>query len=239
MSSLPHDPAGNELLASLPESEREHIASQSEVVALGFGEVLAQAGTVLPRVYFPLDSYISLISPADGHPCLEVGLVGNEGMVGASLMLEVNRTPNQAVVQGAGEALSLASDRFRNAVEHGGALERVLKHYLYVTLAQLGQTAACTHYHRLEARLARWLLMTHDRAHDDTFTVTHEFLGYILGVRRAGITEAANEFQSRGLIRYKRGQVTVVDRSALEATACNCYFVDCETYRQVLGRAEP
>lgn len=235
LSSSPPGPTANRLLAGLPQNVRQRLAAQSETVSLSLGEVLAQPGEALAWVYFPLDSYISLITSADGRPCLEVGLAGTEGMLGASFVLDVNRTPTQAVVQGAGPALRLSSEIFREELAASSELQGMLKHYLYVVIAQLGQTAACTRYHRVEARLARWLLMTHDRVHEDTFTITHEFLGYILGVRRAGISEAANEFQSRALISYKRGEVTVLDRQGLERTACDCYFADRETYRQILS----
>lgn len=235
MSPTPSSPAANQLLAGLPEDERQQLLARTETVSVSLGDVLAEPGEALTWVYFPLDSYISLITPVDGRPGLEVGLVGDEGMLGASLMLDVNRSPVRAVVQGAGPALRMDADAFLDELALAGEFQRVLKHYLYVVIAQLGQTAACTHYHRVEARLARWLLMTHDRAHSDTFTITHEFLSFILGVRRAGITEAANEFQSRALISYRRGQVTVLDRQGLEANACNCYFDDRATYRIAQG----
>lgn len=234
MSTAAPGPAANRLLANLPDHERQHLLTRADTVTLSFGEVLAQAGEPLAYVYFPTASFISMITVADGRPRLEVGLAGDEGMLGASLMLEVDRSPTQAVVQGEGEALRMSTQVFRHELNASPELQQVLKHYLYVQIAQLGQTAACTRYHRLEARLARWLLMTRDRAHSDTFLITHEFLAYMLGVRRVGITEAANEFQNRGLIRYHRGHLAILDREGLEAAACGCYAADCATYRETM-----
>jgi Crp-like helix-turn-helix domain len=170
-----------------------------------------------------------------GRAGLEVGLVGAEGVLGIPVMLGVNVWPLRGVVLGAGPAWRMETAPFRRQLEHSGALRRHLQRYLYATLRQLAQSAACARFHVVEERLARWLLMMHDRAHARAFDITQEFLASMLGVRRVGVTEAASLLQRRKLIAYRRGHIAVLDRPGLEAAACGCYEAEKAMYAQMLG----
>ncbi len=235
MTVINSTPGANRLLTILPHKDRQLFVAACTPVELVLGEILAEPGEHTPHVYFPMTSFISLVIPIDSHSSLEVGLIGDEGMLGTSLILGVEVSPLRALVQGAGSALRMDTAVFMLELEHNPDLQRVLKLYHYVVMCQLAQTAACTHFHVVEARLARWLLMTHDRAHSDTFHITHEFLAYMLGVRRVGVTRAATSLQNQKIIHYRRGEITVLDRSALEAASCDCYAADIVSYERMLG----
>lgn len=231
---MPSNPpaAANLLLAAMPQRNRQHFLAACETVMLVPSEILADAGERIRHVYFPTTGLISLVAPVDGRARLEVGLIGNEGMLGTSLLLGVEVAPLHALVQGGGAALRIATASFLQQQAQSLALQRILKRYLHVVMQQFAQTAACSHFHLVEARLARWLLMTQDRVHSEQLHVTHEFLAYMLGVRRVGITRAATALQERQLIRYHRGEVTILDRAGLEAASCSCYAADKATYAQ-------
>ena len=232
-------PPANRLIAGLPPKDQGHFKGDCEWVELAFAQVLARPGERIGAVYFPVNSVISLMTPVGERASLEVGLVGSEGMLGTPLMLGVDVSPWHAVVQGSGAALRLTTPRFRRQLAASPALLQELKRYLFVLMDQLGQVALCTRFHLVEARLARWLLMTQDRAGSDGFRVTHELLAGALGVRRVGITKAAGSLQKNRLISYSRGSVTILDRRGLEAASCPCYAIDKATYARVMGTTEP
>jgi CRP-like cAMP-binding protein len=225
----------NRLLAALPRKEKDRILEDAGIIELRFAEILCERGDRVDHVYFPIDGFISMVTPLDDDVALEVGLVGNEGMVGIALVLGVEVSPLRALVQGAGRALRMDAGAFRNALDQCPGLQQGLHRYAYVLMSQLAQTAACTRFHLVEARLARWLLMTQDRAHADVFHITHQFLGYMLGVRRVGITKAATSLQKRELIHYSRGDITVLDRAGLKQASCQCYLADRNVYEKYLG----
>jgi CRP-like cAMP-binding protein len=228
-------PVENRLLASLPAKEREHFVAECESVELGFSEVLYQAGQRIDYVYFPINSFVSLIGSIEGEASLEVGMVGNEGMVGVPLVLDVSVSPLLALVQGVGDALRMSATKFRRFLAQSSALQHALKRYVHVLMSQFAQAASCVRQHVLEARLARWMLMSQDRAHSNQFYLTHAFLAQMLGVRRVGVTTAAKSLQTKKLIYYRRGEITILNRRGLEAVSCSCYRADRETYAEVFG----
>ena len=234
MPSVEHAPMGNRLLAALPRKDREHLLAGCEQVELVFGTILGEPGDIIRHVYFPTDSFISLVAPIDGRSSLEVALVGSEGMYGIPLVLGVDVSSLHVVVQGSGPAWRMGAERFHSELKCSVALQQELNLYMYVLMSQLAQTAACTHFHVVEERLARWLLMTRDRAHSEEFHITHEFLSHMLGVRRVGVTKAAGLLQKKKLISYSRGNVRIHDINGLEAASCKCYRADKETYDRIL-----
>jgi CRP-like cAMP-binding protein len=220
----------NHLIEMLPRAGRRTLLASCEPVELVLSDKLCLTGEATRYAYFPVDAIISLVTAIDGKPVLEVGMVGREGMVGAELVLGVPTVPLHAVVQGSGTAWRVPRLAFRRELAASPALRLCLNRYLYVLMAQLGSSAGCLRFHLIGPRLARWLLMTQDRAHADNFHVTHEFLAYMLGVRRVGITAAAGLLQRAGLIEYRRGELIVRSRRGLEAAACGCYAADQRSY---------
>lgn len=230
MATLTRSSSGNLLLGMLPPADFQQLTGGHAPVDLRFADTLIEPGQRIRHVYFPVDSFVSLITPGEGRAQLEIGLVGNEGMLGVPLLLGVNVSPLRALVQGAGRAWRLDATTFMRQVQSSASVQGTFNRYLYVFIAQLMQTASCAMFHPVVARLARWLLMTRDRAHSNQFHVTHEFLAYMLGVRRVGVTSAAIALQRRKLIRYSRGDITVLDVGGLEAAACGCYEIDKKIY---------
>ncbi len=223
----------NHLIESLTRKDRLSLLQACVTVELVLSEVLHEAGAPTRHVYFPIDGFVSLVRPVDAHLGVEVGMVGREGMVGAQLVLEGSISPVRALVQGQGSARRMEAKSFCAALARSTSLQRTFLRYLYVVMEQLTTSAACLRFHLISGRLARWLLMSHDRAHADSFRVTHEFLAYMLGVRRVGVTAAAGSLQRNGLIEYRRGMVTVLDRPGLENAACSCYRIDRKAYAAV------
>ena len=218
--------AGNRLLALLPADDAAWLAPRLTRVTLALGDRFAVAGRPLAHVYFPESAIASVIAEMHDGASVEVGTVGDEGMVGLSAFFDAGATSSEIVCQIPGTALRLAASDLAQAADERPALRRLLHRYADAYLAQVSQTAACNRLHELERRCARWLLMTHDRVRQaDRFPLTQEFLAVMLGVRRAGVTVAAGHLQSAGLIRYHRGGVQVLDRDGLEAASCECYRV--------------
>jgi CRP-like cAMP-binding protein len=230
-------PAENQLIALLPRRDRASLLAACEAVELERGTVLCSPGETTRHVYFPGDCVIALVTAVAGEPGLEVGMVGREGMLGAQLALGVIANPLYALVQGAGTARRVAPAPFHRELSSSKALQASLNRYVYVLMSQLAIAAACTRFHNVEPRLARWLLRTQDRMRSDSLHLTHEFLAQMLGVRRVGITGAASDLQRQGLIRYRRGDITVLDRAGLEAAACSCYAADRRAYDATVGAA--
>jgi CRP-like cAMP-binding protein len=224
----------NRLIEALPRKDLQHFLAGCQQVELTFADILCEPNDPIRHVYFPTDSCISLVNPVDSHASMEVALVGNEGMHGIALVLGVDVSPLHALVQGEGSALRMNVAPFRRELQYSPALHRVLNRYIYVRMSQIAQMAACTRFHVVEERLARWLLMTHDRSHSDELHITQEFLGLMLGVRRVGITKAAGALQTRKLIAYSRGIIKVLDRRGLEAASCGCYRADKTTYDRIM-----
>lgn len=216
----------NTLLASLPRKVYQDLLPGLAPTAFGFGEILYEPGRPMRQVYFPQTCVVSLLVIVDGQAALEVALAGREGMVGVPLALGVDRSPLRALVQAEGTALQMSRARFRAAVEMHAPLRRAVDAYAGSLMGQIGQTAACNRFHQVNARLARWLLMTRDRRECGEFRVTQEFLSGMLGVRRVGVTEAASAFQHQRLIEYSRGVITILDHEGLEAACCPCYGAD-------------
>lgn len=224
----------NHLIERLPRQDRLNLLAVCDQVQLVRAEVLSEPGKPTAQIYFPVRSAISLMARVDGRPGMEVAMVGIEGMLGAHLALGVTTAPLHAIVQDPGAAWRVDPTAFRKELAHSEALQHGIQRYLYVLMSQLAASAACLHFHLVGPRLACWLLMSQDRAHSDHFHVTHEFLASMLGVRRVGITTAAGVLQRSGLIAYRRGELTVLDRSGLEAAACSCYATARQAYAKLM-----
>lgn len=218
-------PGANMLLEALPSADMSRLANALELVQVEVGDVLSEPGAPIRHIYFPNDCLISLLGVAEGRMTLEVGLVGREGMLGATAALGHDVSQVRAIVQRAGSARRMEAVRFRTEFARNPALQRVLYRYTDNLLAQAIQIAVCSRFHVLEARLARSLLVTRDRVQSDKFHLTHEFLAHALGVRRVGVTKAASALQQQGLIIYSRGNIEILDVPGLAAASCKCYEI--------------
>jgi CRP-like cAMP-binding protein len=230
------NPIANSLLAALPCKDYQRVLARLEPVTLTFGEVLYEPGKPIRHVYFPSDSLVSLLTLVKGHMALEIGLVGREGMLGIPVALGINDSLVRALVLGSGVALRMKSAHFRSELRRSGPLHRELNRYIHERIIQITQTAACNRFHQVEARLARWLLMTRDRVRSDQFRLTQELLGNMLGVLRVAVTKAAGDLQRRELIRYRRGEISILDGQGLETAACRCYQVVKNAHDRAPGR---
>jgi CRP-like cAMP-binding protein len=229
------DPCDNALISGLGPKARRSLLALGETAQLTLSQVLSEAGGPIRHVYFPVEGFISLVAVVKDSPGIEVGMIGAEGMLGASLALGVSTHPVGAVVQGAGAAWRIPAAAFRAELLRSAPLRRAVSRYLYVLLCQQASSAVCLRFHLIGPRLARWLLMSQDRAHSTSFHITQEFLAYMMGVRREGVTQAAGALQRQGLIAYRRGEMQILDRVGLEAAACECYSEERAIYAAILG----
>jgi CRP-like cAMP-binding protein len=218
-------PIRNHLLAALPGEEYGRLLPHLESVALPFMEVLYVGGETIEHVYFPDDGLISLLVVMDDEKVREIGVIGNEGMLGTAVALGMMTTTTRALIQLPGSAMRMKAGALREELKRGGALPHVLRRYAQALFTQVSQSTACVSSHAVDKRLSRWLLMTHDHAPGNEFEMKHEFMAMMLGVTRSVVTRAAGRLQKEEMISYTRGQVTVLDRHRLEASACECYGV--------------
>src|ERR1700730_4007863 len=220
----------NRLLGALPRKEYQNLLPILEPVNLTFGEILYESQTQIRHVYFPNDCFVSMLTTVDTGRAAEVGLIGSEGMIGVPMALGVAVTPFRAVVQGEGSAMRMTTVNFRRNFSTSAALKREVFLFTHLLMIQIAQTAACNRFHLMTQRMARWMLMTHDRVHSNEFRITQEFLALMLGVRRVGVSVAMSALRERKLITYRRGTIAILDQPGLVAAACGCYKTVKDTY---------
>jgi CRP-like cAMP-binding protein len=220
-----HDPQQNHLLAALSDTERERIYPQLKLVPMPLGQVLYEPGDVLRHVYFPTDSIVSLLYVLADGASAEISVVGNEGIIGIALFMGGETTPSRAIVQSAGYAYQLIGQQLKDEFHRNGEVQLLLLRYTQALITQMAQTAVCNRHHSVDQQLCRWLLLSLDRLSSNQLTMTQELIANMLGVRREGVTEAAGKLHKLGVIRYARGQITVLDRPKLEQLCCECYAV--------------
>ena len=229
----------NQLIAGLPENESQRLFQLSEPVELTFGNILCEVQTPLQYAYFPLSGLISLVTASSDHQPLGVAMIGNEGVLGATLALGVATPRQRGVVHGSGAALRITASHLSRLLCDSPGLQSALKLYSYVLMGQLQQTASCNSFHEVEMRLARWLLMACDRASLEPLPLTHQFLADLLGVRRSAVTIAAGKLQRKKLIGYSRGQIRILTREGLEAASCECYGIQIRDHALQFTGQEP
>ena len=232
---IAQDRPTNRLLSALPERDYRRLARHTETVHLEMKQVAVDPDRPIPYVYFPLTGLVSMLTVMKGGKAIELAVVGNEGMIGLPLFLGVNATPSLAITQVPGQSVRIKADVFQKELKRQRGLTKVLQLYTQALMIQISQGMACNGIHRIEQRTARWLLMTHDRVASERFPLTQEFLGQMLGVRRASVSEVAAKLQKARLIRYKRGMVEVLDRTGLESVSCECYGAIQRQFETLLG----
>jgi CRP-like cAMP-binding protein len=228
------DPQANRLLAALPSAEWQRWLPHLERVAMPLGQVLYEAGSTLSHVYFPTTAIVSLLYVMENGASAEIAVVGHEGIVGISLFMGGESTPSRAVVQSAGEGLCLPAQVIKDEFNSSGAVMHLLLRYTQALITQMAQTAVCNRHHSLDQQLCRWLLLSLDRLRGNDLVMTQELIANMLGVRREGVTEGARKLQDAGLISYRRGHITVLDRAGLEKRTCECYEVVRREYARLL-----
>jgi CRP-like cAMP-binding protein len=231
----PNVPVENRLLASLPEDEFARLLPRLQQVSFSLGEVVYEFGGHLDFVFFPTTSIVSLLYTMENGTSAEMGLTGNDGVVGIALFMGGGTMPNRAVVQSAGEALRMKAKVLQDEFALGGKFQQLLLRYTQALITQISQTAVCNRLHSVEQQLCRWLLLSHDRVNADELIMTQELIADMLGVRREGVTVAAGRLQDAGAISYVRGHIKILDRQKLEETVCECYQVVKEEFDRLLG----
>lgn len=226
----------NHLLAALPASELNRLKESLDPVRLALGEVIYESGEQLEYIYFPTTAIISLLYIMENGSTAEIGMAGNDGLVGIALFMGGSTTPNRAVVQSAGNAFRLRSKALKFEFGMGGTFQNILLRYTQYLMTQISQTAVCNRLHTVEQQLCRWLLINHDLLQSNKLIMTHDLIANMLGVRREGVSIAAKHLQEKKLIKYVRGTITMLDRNGLEAAACECYAVVKEEYDRLMGK---
>jgi CRP-like cAMP-binding protein len=239
MSADSKDRPRNRILAALPAHEYEYLLPHLKPVLLEYKQVLYEPHKTIRYSYFPEDSVISMVSTLIDKTVVEVGLAGREGMVCVSTFLGADSTPHRGIVQGQGKAMRIKASVLREEFKRGSRLQDLLLRYTQAHLVQIAQTSVCNRLHALEARLSRWLLMILNRVDGDDFLLTQDIISMMLGAQRTGVTEAAGTLQKKGVIRYSRGRITILDRQKLEETACECYWIVKEEYDRLSGARTP
>jgi CRP-like cAMP-binding protein len=235
MATVPFEDIRNRLLARLPGDEYEPLRPHLQKVSFKLGEVIYESGGQQNYIYFPTTAIISLLYLMENGSSAEMGVAGNEGLVGVALFMGGNTVPNRAVVQSAGDALRMTTKMLQNEFARGRTFQRLLLMYTQALMTQMSQTAVCNRLHTVEQQLCRWLLLSHDRLDTDELVMTQELIANMLGVRREGVTMAARQLQDQGLISYVRGRIRILDRSGLEAAVCECYSVVKDEYDRLLN----
>ncbi len=232
--SVPHSPRQNRLLASLPDAVYERLLPHLALASMPLGEILYTSGSELTHLYFPTTCIVSLVYVMANGASAEIAVTGFEGLLGISLFLGGQTTPNQAVVQSGGHAYRIAANVIKSEFDDGGPVQHLLLLYTQAFIAQMAQTAVCNRHHSLDQQLCRWLLLSLDRLRSDELVMTQELIANMLGVRRQGVVEAAGRLQKAGLIEYRRGRINVLDRAGLEGRVCECYAVVKREYDRLL-----
>lgn len=226
----------NHLLAALPEEEFARIKFDFEPVTLPLGKVLYESGDRMTHIYFPTTAIISLLYIMENGATAEIGIAGNNGLVGVALFMGGETTSSRAIVQSAGDAVRMKAAPLQQAFALGGVFQKILLRYTQSLMTQISQTAVCNRLHSIEQQLCRWLLINHDQLQTDKLVMTHDLIANMLGVRREGVSIAAGHLQDQGLIEYVRGTITILDREKLESAVCECYQVVMDEYDRLLGK---
>jgi CRP-like cAMP-binding protein len=235
MFAMVDDPLQNRLLAALPAEEYERLRSNLQPISFSLAEVVYEFAGQLDYVFFPTTSIISLLYTMENGSSAEMGLTGNDGVVGIALFMGGGTMPNRAVVQSAGGAFKMKAKLLQDEFALGGTFQKLLLRYTQALITQISQTAVCNRLHSVEQQLCRWLLLSHDRLNTNELVMTQELIADMLGVRREGVTVAAGRLQDDGAISYVRGRIQILDRAKLEATACECYRVVKDEVDRLLG----